>query len=51
MMMTEFQGIPDLVHSDLWYGKRDHKKFEDSGYIVFEKFLTDNGLQVILNQA
>jgi hypothetical protein len=42
-------GIPQLVHSDLWYGKREHKKFEDSGFIVFERFLTDDGLQVILN--
>ena len=42
-------GIPDLVHSDLWYGKRDHKKFEENGFIVFEKFLTNDGLQVILN--
>ncbi len=38
--------MPELVHSDLWYGKRDHKKFEESGYIVFERFLTDYGLQV-----
>jgi hypothetical protein len=35
-----------LVNSNLWFGERDFKKFQDAGFFVVRNFLTDDGLQV-----
>lgn len=43
--MVDFDG---LVCKDLWYSSREHRKFQEKGYITFPKFLTEQGLQVNL---
>ena len=35
-----------IIHTDIWYGEREHRKFQENGYIVFPRFLTECGLQV-----